>query len=206
MSEIINEVFETPKVEKPKKKRKPMTPEAKQALIERLAAGRAAKKNKKKEQKVNLTMDIEPPTQAKEPEAKQPEAPKPDNSAEMKALQDQLNAMKLEKLEALEKKNEKKKAAIEKRRATMNRKAIERAQKNEVTKPAPIRKPVEKMEVIEEQAEQTQAEQTPTQAKQTQAKQTRVASRKMSINDDNFGNTIKKLRYSTFKKSVWSSL
>lgn len=196
MSEINNEVFETPKVEKPKKKRKPMTPEAKQALIERLAAGREAKKNKKKEapnaNANNLTMDIEPKVEA-------PPAPtKPDNSAEMKALQDQINAMKLEKLEALEKKNEKKKAAIEKRRATINRKAIERAKKNEVTKPAPIRKPVEKMEVIEEQAEQPPEQTQPPQAEQTV--------RKMSIDDDNFGKTIKKPRYSTFKKSVWSSL
>ena len=194
MSEINNEVFESPKV---KKKRKPMSPEAKQALIERLAAGREAKKNKKKEQakqKPNITIDIEPepksePKPEPKPKAKQPE---PDNSLEMKALQDQINSMKLEKLEALEKKNEKKKAAIEKRRATMNRKAIERAAKNEVTKPASIRKPVQKMEVIHEQAEQT-------------------ATRKMSIDEDDDDvrallPEVKKPRYSTFKRSIWSSL
>ena len=193
MSEINQEVFEVPKVEKPKKKRKPMTPEAKQALIERLAKGREAKKlaknQSKKSVKPNINMEVQPKVEAAAP------APLPkveqkvaDNSLEMKALQDQINSMKLEKLEALEKKNEKKKAAIEKRRATINRKAIERAQKNEVTKPAPIRRPVQKMEVIEEE---------PPQAKQP-------ATRKMSLDDDLYAN--KKPRYSTFKRSVWSGL
>ena len=200
MSEINQEVFEVPKVEKPKKKRKPMTPEAKQALIERLAKGREAKKlaknQSKKSVKPNINIEVEPKVEAAPipipaaqiPKVTEPAAPLPDNSLEMKALQDQINSMKLEKLEALEKKNEKKKAAIEKRRATINRKAIERAQKNEVTKPAPIRRPVQKMEVIEEE---------PPQVKQP-------ATRKMSLDDDLYAN--KKPRYSTFKRSVWSGL
>lgn len=188
MSET-KEVFEIP--EKPKRKRKPMTASKKKALTERLALGRAKKKalkeNEKKDEKQNITMEVEPVKETpKEPEQKPaPEpAPKSDNSLEMKALQDQINSMKLEKLEALEKKNEKKRIAIEKRRATMNRKAIEKANKNDTTKPANIRKPVEKMEVIKEVREDK--------------------ADKMDLDSDLF--ITKKPRYSTFKRSVWSTL
>ena len=111
MSEINQEVFEVPKVEKPKKKRKPMTPEAKQALIERLAKGREAKKlaknQSKKSVKPNITMEVQPKVEAAAPaplpKVTEPAAPLQDNSLEMKALQDQINSMKLEKLEGLKK-------------------------------------------------------------------------------------------------------
>ena len=187
MSET-KEVFEIP--EKPKRKRKPMSASKKKALTERLALGRAKKKalkeNEKKDEKPNITMEVESVKETpKEPVEVKPEpAPKPDNSLEMKALQDQINSMKLEKLEALEKKNEKKRIAIEKRRATMNRKAIEKANKNDTTKPANIRKPVEKMEVIKEVREHKED--------------------KMDLDSDLF--ITKKPRYSTFKRSVWSTL
>ena len=184
MSET-KEVFEIP--EKPKRKRKPMSASKKKALTERLALGRAKKKalkeNEKKDEKPNITMEVESVKET--PKEPMPEpAPKPDNSLEMKALQDQINSMKLEKLEALEKKNEKKRIAIEKRRATMNRKAIEKANKNDTTKPANIRKPVEKMEVIKEVREHKED--------------------KMDLDSDLF--ITKKPRYSTFKRSVWSTL
>ena len=186
MSET-KEVFEIP--EKPKRKRKPMSASKKKALTERLALGRAKKKalkeNEKKDEKPNITMEVESVKETpKEPMPEPEPAPKPDNSLEMKALQDQINSMKLEKLEALEKKNEKKRIAIEKRRATMNRKAIEKANKNDTTKPANIRKPVEKMEVIKEVREHKED--------------------KMDLDSDLF--ITKKPRYSTFKRSVWSTL
>jgi len=187
---MSEEVFETPITkEKPKRKRKPMSDSKKKALTERLAAGRAKKKalkNQKVLEKPNITMEVETVKEVEpkviEPKVIEPKViePKTDNSLEMKALQDQINAMKLEKLEALEKKNEKKKAAIEKRRATINRKALEKAKKNEVAKPAKIRDPTPKAEIKAQ------------------------TSMPMELDEDLF--KPKKPRYSTFKKSVWSLL
>ena len=181
---MSEEVFETPITkEKPKRKRKPMSDSKKKALTERLAAGRAKKKALKNQEKPNITMEVETVKEVEpkviEPKVIEPES-KPDHSLEMKALQDQINAMKLEKLEALEKKNEKKKAAIEKRRATINRKALEKAKKNEVAKPAKIRDPLPKAEIKAQTNEP------------------------MELDEDLF--KPKKPRYSTFKKSVWSLL
>lgn len=185
---MSEEVFETPITkEKPKRKRKPMSDSKKKALTERLAAGRAKKKalkaQEKPKEKPNITMEVETVKEVEpkviEPKVIEPES-KPDHSLEMKALQDQINAMKLEKLEALEKKNEKKKAAIEKRRATINRKALEKAAKNEVAKPAKIRDPTPKAEIKAQ------------------------TSMPMELDEDLF--KPKKPRYSTFKKSVWASL
>ena len=184
---MSEEVFETPITkEKPKRKRKPMSDSKKKALTERLAAGRAKKKALKNQEKPNITMEVETVKEVEpkviEPKVIEPKViePKTDNSLEMKALQDQINAMKLEKLEALEKKNEKKKAAIEKRRATINRKALEKAAKNEVAKPAKIRDPLPKAEIKAQTNEP------------------------MELDEDLF--KPKKPRYSTFKKSVWSLL
>ena len=46
--ENVEMVVEAPKPKKPRKKRAPLTPEQKQALVERLAKARLAKKNAKK--------------------------------------------------------------------------------------------------------------------------------------------------------------
>lgn len=198
------EVFEPPV--KPKRKRKPLTEEQKEALRERLRLARESKKKK------NITMSVTPVEVAPDAPVVEPLPPiikeqatsqvlpnarvsvdKPSN--EMKQLQDQINSMKLEKLEALEKKNEKKKAAIEKRRATIARKALEKASKNVVAKPAKERKPTVAETPMEPIAESE-------------------AEAPMEVDWLGGGRAAagtsvpppKKARYSTFKRSVWSTL
>ena len=185
--EQINDVFvPTPKI---KRKRKPMSDEAKAVLVERLRLGRLAKKKKKEE---NVTMEIDkskPKVQAevaavaavhkeieKDVEIKtEPTILKePSSNPEMEKLQQELNKMRLEKMELIEAKNEKKKAAIKKRKETIARKALaKKLAENPVAKPAPERKPTLPV-IIEESRMQQQVDVKP--------------------------------RYSTFKKSVWASL
>ena len=101
--------------------------------------------------------------------------PAPNN--EMLELQSQLNKMRLEKLEAIELKNEKKKAAVKKRKETIARKALaKKLSENEVAKPAPERKPTP-APVVESLSE-------------AEPMNVKVATP----------------RYSTFKRSVWANL
>ena len=177
-----NEVFEQPP--KPKRKRKALTEEQKQVLRERLKKARESK-NKKKPK---ITIESKPlntipedkeviietaPEVLKEPEPKS--EPTPNN--EMLELQSQLNKMRLEKLEAIELKNEKKKAAVKKRKETIARKALaKKLSENQVAKPAPERKPTPVVE--------------PAPLAEAEPMNVKVA----------------KPRYSTFKRSVWANL
>ena len=187
MSEPIsdnNEVFVTaPKV---KRKRKALTEEQKEVLRERLKVARESK-NKKKPK---ITIESKPlstipedkeliiesvPEVLKEPEPKPKSEPAPNN--EMLELQSQLNKMRLEKLEAIELKNEKKKAAVKKRKETIARKALaKKLSENEVAKPAPERKPTPVVE--------------PAPLAESEPMNVKVATP----------------RYSTFKRSVWANL
>tara|TARA_R110001592_G_scaffold147315_1_gene371771 strand:+ start:977 stop:1528 length:552 start_codon:yes stop_codon:yes gene_type:complete len=153
-----NEVFEQPP--KPKRKRKALTEEQKEVLRERLKKARESKSKNKNKPKI--TIESKPlstipedkeviietaPEVLKEPEPKSEPAP----NNEMLELQSQLNKMRLEKLEAIELKNEKKKLAVKKRKETIARKALQKKlAENEVAKPAPERKPTP---VVEPEAE-----------------------------------------------------
>tara|TARA_R110002072_G_scaffold20364_3_gene74079 strand:+ start:4858 stop:5415 length:558 start_codon:yes stop_codon:yes gene_type:complete len=137
-------------VPKPKRKRKPLSEEAKEKLRDRLKKAREAKTAKKVGAKAKL--ETIPEVKAEEVKAEvaevavaEPKVTEPTANQDLINLQNELNNLKLEKLEALEKKNEKKKAQIAKRKATIARKALEndikkKVETNVVTKPAPPRK------------------------------------------------------------------
>ena len=137
-------------VPKPKRKRKPLSEEAKEKLRDRLKKAREAKTAKKVGAKAKL--ETIPEVKAEEVKAEVaevavavPKVKEPTANQDLINLQNELNNLKLEKLEALEKKNEKKKAQIAKRKATIARKALEndikkKVETNVVTKPAPPRK------------------------------------------------------------------
>ena len=169
---VEEEKLIAPPIIKIKKKRKPLSEEAKEKLRERLKLARESKVlKKKKEKSISVeTMDTikEVEEEVKDHIALVPPAPKPIDTT-LTDLQNELNNLKLEKLEALEKKNEKKKNQIAKRKATMERKALERVAKNKVAQPAPA--------VIRNNIISTEPIDIP---------------------------KIKK--YSTYKKSVWSTL
>ena len=137
-------------VPKPKRKRKPLSEEAKEKLRDRLKKAREAKTAKKvgakakletiPEVNANEVVEVKAEVAVAEPKVTEPTA-----NQDLINLQNELNNLKLEKLEALEKKNEKKKAQIAKRKATIARKALEndikkKVETNVVTKPAPPRK------------------------------------------------------------------
>ena len=130
-------------VPKPKRKRKPLSEEAKEKLRDRLKKAREAKTAKKVGAKAKL--ETIPEVNANEVVEVKAEVAEVAVAEPLINLQNELNNLKLEKLEALEKKNEKKKAQIAKRKATIARKALEndikkKVETNVVTKPAPPRK------------------------------------------------------------------
>ena len=135
-------------VPKPKRKRKPLSEEAKEKLRDRLKKAREAKTAKKNGVKLETIPEVkaeEVKAEVAEVAVAVPKVKEPTANQDLINLQNELNNLKLEKLEALEKKNEKKKAQIAKRKATIARKALEndikkKVETNVVTKPAPPRK------------------------------------------------------------------
>ena len=140
-------------VPKPKRKRKPLSEEAKEKLRDRLKKAREAKTAKKVGAKakletipeVNANEVVEVKAEVAEVAVAEPKVKEPTANQDLINLENELNNLKLKKLEALEKKNEKKKAQIAKRKATIARKALEndikkKVETNVVTKPAPPRK------------------------------------------------------------------
>tara|TARA_R110000823_G_scaffold307707_1_gene431021 strand:- start:237 stop:776 length:540 start_codon:yes stop_codon:yes gene_type:complete len=99
VDEPNEEVVEAPKPKKERKKRAPLTPEQKQALVERLAKARLAKKNAKKPQ-VNAEPVVEKPVVEKpkrKPRAKP--TPKDDNYLRQQTeLNDYRHQLELQKL------------------------------------------------------------------------------------------------------------
>ena len=96
--ENVEMVVEAPKPKKPRKKRAPLTPEQKQALVERLAKARLAKKNAKKpvvEKPVVEKPVVEKPK--RKPRAKP--TPKDDNYLRQQTeLNDYRHQLELQKL------------------------------------------------------------------------------------------------------------
>ena len=100
-TENVEMVVEAPKPKKPRKKRAPLTPEQKQALVERLAKARAAKKNAKLKPTENDVGTIEqgtdPVKKTRKPRAKkaEPNIDYQKNQSEIVQLRHQLELQKL---------------------------------------------------------------------------------------------------------------